>query len=101
MSRRRTTNNWELIRARGRQISRVSDAQYSKYKRETSGSDAAQRKRINGLYETDDVRDTSGNIVNLPMHYQHVFSDGKGNYVLSNNSRDKPGAQWSSVRPMR
>lgn len=101
MSRQRAANNWEIIKARGRQISQLSDAQYEKYKRETRSSDAAQRARINGIYETDDFKDTNGNIVNLPMHYNHVFSDGKGNYVLSNNSRDKPGSSWKSIRPMK
>jgi hypothetical protein len=101
MSRRRTANNWEIIKARGRQISQLSDADYAKYKKDMSGSDEAQRKRINGIYETDDFKDTNGNIVNLPMHYNHVFSDGKGNYVLSNNSQDKPGALWKPIRPIK
>jgi hypothetical protein len=101
MSRRRAANNWEIIKQRGQQISRVSDAQYAKYKKDMQGSDAAQRQRINAISETDDFRDTNGNIVNLPMHYNHVFSDGKGNYVLSNNSKDKPGGLWKSIKPIK
>ena len=101
MSRRRAANNWEIIKERGRQISQVSDADYAKYKRDMSGGDAAQRTRINGIYETDDFKDTNGDIVNLPMHYHHVFSDGKGNYVLSNNSHDKPGELWEPIQPIK
>jgi hypothetical protein len=101
MSRRRAANNWELIKERGRRIGQVTDADYAKYKKDMSRSDAAQRTRINGIYETDDFKDTNGNIVNLPMHYQHVFSDGKGNYVLSNNSGDKPGSQWKPIKPIK
>jgi len=101
MSRRRVANNWEIIKERGRQINRLSDADYAKYKKDMAGGDAAQRTRINGIYETDDFKDTNGNIVNLPMHYHHVFSDGKGNYVLSNNSHDKPGALWEPIRPIK
>jgi hypothetical protein len=101
MSRQRTANNWEIIKERGRQISQLSDADYAKYKKDMSGGDAAQRQRINSIYETDDFKDTNGNIVNLPMHYSHVFSDGKGNYVLSNNSQDKPGSQWKPIRPIK
>ena len=101
MSRRRAANNWELIKARGREISRVSDADYAKYKKDMSGGDEAQRTRINGIYETDDFKDTNGTIVNLPMHYSHVFSDGKGNYVLSDNSQDKPGELWQPIKPIK
>ena len=101
MSRRRVANNWELIKQRGRNLSQLSDADYAKYKRDTSGGDAAQRTRINTINETDDFKDTNGNIVNLPMHYHHVFSDGKGNYVLSNNSHDKPGELWKPIRPIK
>jgi hypothetical protein len=101
MSRQRTANNWEIIKERGRQISELSDADYAKYRKDMSQSDGAQRQRINGINETDDFRDTTGSIVNLPMHYRHVFSDGKGNYVLSNNSQDKPGASWESIKPLK
>lgn len=99
MSRRRAADNWALIRERGRQISRLSDAQYEKYKKDMAGGDAAQRIRINTIRETDDFKDVDGNIVNLPAHYSYIFSDGKGNYVLSNNSQDRPGSAWQAIRP--
>ncbi|HEX8550201.1 MAG TPA: hypothetical protein VF681_01470 [Abditibacteriaceae bacterium] len=101
MSRQRTAKNWEIIRQRGQKIDQLSDADYAKYKKSMSGSDNAHRQRINTINETDDFRDSNGDIVNLPMHYQHVFSDGKGNYVLSNSSQDKPGALWKPIRPMK
>lgn len=101
MSRQRAANNWAIIKERGRQISQLSDAQYAKYKKDTARSDEAQRQRINVINETDDFRDTNGNIVNLPMHYNHIFSDGKGNYVLSNNSHDKPGGVWKPIKPIK
>lgn len=101
MSRQRIANKWEAIKQRGRQISQMSDAEYAKYKKDSAISDGAQRTRINSINETDDFRDTNGNIVNLPMHYNHVFSDGKGNYVLSNNSQDRPGQLWKTIRPMK
>jgi hypothetical protein len=100
-SRRRAQDTWRAIRERGRQISKLSDDQYAKYKKDMSAGDAAQRTRVNGIYETDDFTDTDGNVVNLPMHYRHVFSDGKGNYVLSNNSQDKPGELWTPIEPIK
>lgn len=101
MSRQRSENNWAIIRERGRQIGQASDADYARFKKDMARGDAAQRQRINSINETDDFRDTTGSIVNLPMHYNHVFSDGKGNYVLSNNSGDRPGQQWKQIRPMK
>lgn len=97
----RSDARWKMIQERGRQIAQVSDADYARYKQANQPSDSAQRDRINSIYETSDYRDSTGDIVNLPMHYHHVFSDGKGNYVLSNNSQDKPGELWNEIKPMK
>jgi hypothetical protein len=99
-SRKRAERVWESIRERGRQINQISDADYTKYKTDMHSGEE-QRKRINGIYETDDFKDSDGSVVNLPMHYQHVFSDGKGHYVLSNNSQDKPGELWTPIEPAK
>lgn len=97
-SQRRSAEIWETIKKRGQQINnRLSDAEYRAYKN-TVNSDAAQRTRIKTIWETDDFRDTNGEIVNLPMHYKHVFSDGNGKYVLTNNSLDKPGELWTEIQ---
>jgi len=100
LSRMRIENRAAEIRRRGQMLNQMSDADYQKY-RQNFSSDSAQRDRINTIYETSDYRDTTGQIVNLPMHYHHVFSDGKGNYVLSNNSQDKPGELWTPIEPMK
>jgi hypothetical protein len=103
LSRIRAEARWDQIRRRGQEINqRFSDAEYKQYKEKFSAtSDSAQRDRINTIYETDDFRDTSGDIVNLPMHYQHVYSDGKGNYVLTNNSQNKPGELWNEIETIK
>ncbi len=98
-SRRRSADIWRTILERGKQINQTSDADYQKYKKELS-SDSAQHDRLNTIYERSDYKDTDGNVVNLPMHYKNVFSDGKGNYVLSNNSLDKPGELWTPIEPI-
>jgi hypothetical protein len=103
LSRIRSDARWAAIRRKGEEINRrFSDDDYRRYKQTFSAtSDAAQRDRINTIYETDDFRDTGGEIVNLPMHYQHVYSDGKGNYVLTNNTQNKPGETWNEITPIR
>ena len=79
----------------------LSDADYARYKQSTSSSNGAQRDRINAIYETSDYRDADGQVVNLPMHYKNVFSDGNGSYVLSDDSRDKPGELWKTLEPIK
>ncbi len=103
LSRIRTEARWAAIRKRGEEINkRFSDAEYKQYREKFSAtSDSSQRTRINSIYETDDFRDTNGDIVNLPMHYQHVYSDGKGNYVLTNNTQNKPGELWNEIQTIK
>jgi hypothetical protein len=103
LSRMRMENRWAAIRQRGEMINkRFSDDDYTQYRKSmASSSDAAQRDRVNAIYETEDFRDSDGAIVNLPIHYKHVFSDGQGNYVLSNNSQDKPGEFWNEIDRMK
>jgi hypothetical protein len=33
------------------------------------------------------------------MHYKNTWSDGQGNYVQSNDSRDKPGGSYTEIGP--
>lgn len=99
LSRIRMEARWESIRKRGQMLNQMTDNDYAKYRK--SFADSAQRDRINAIYETDDFKDTNGRIVNLPMHYKNVFSDGQGNYVLSNDTRDKPGESWNAIQPMK
>jgi hypothetical protein len=101
LSRMRMENRIAAVRRRGEMINQMTDDDYARYKKSIAGSDAAQHDRINTIYETEDFRDSDGAIVNLPIHYQHVFSDGKGNFVLSNNSQSKPGELWNEIQPMK
>ncbi len=101
LSRIRVEERWKAIRLRGQKIHQLSDDDYARYKKSISGSSDAQRDRVNTIYETNDYRDSDGRIVNLPMHYKNVFSDGQGNYVLSNDSGDKPGELWKTIAPMK
>lgn len=101
-SRRRGAAIWEGIKRRGEMINqmpitRADEDAYGK----GFNSDSSQRTRVNSIYETDDYKDANGSNVNLPMHYKHVFSDGNGNYVLSNNSLDKPGELWKEIEPAK
>ncbi len=101
LSRLRAEERWRAIQERGKQLNRINDDDYRTYKQSMAASDEAQRGRIQSIYETEDFRDTSGAVVNLPIHYKHVFSDGNGNYMLTNNSLDKPGETWKEIERMK
>ncbi len=98
-SRRRADQVWDRINRRGEQIKnmRVTKADEEAYGR-SLGSDEAQRKRVQGIYETEDYEDADGNRVALPIHGKYKFTDGQGNYVISNQSQ-KPGESWQEISP--
>lgn len=100
LQRIRTDARWNEIRRRGERINQMTDADYAKYKK-SFANDSTQRDRINAIYETSDYRDSTGDIVNLPMHYKNVYSDGAGHYVLTNDTRDRPGESWNAIEPVK
>jgi hypothetical protein len=85
------------IRRRGQFYSDMSDRQHAAFMSRTRSDDEIQRKRIQGIYEVQDYRDPDGSRVELPFHYKHVFSDGKGNYVMS-NTYEKPGEGFQEIQ---
>ncbi len=98
-SRRRADQVWENIKHRGEQIKnmQVTKADQDAYGRGV-GSDEAQRQRVQGIYETEDYKDADGNLVVLPIHGKYKFSDGQGNYVITNQNQ-KPGESWQEIAP--
>jgi hypothetical protein len=82
----------ERIRERARMFDKLSDDQIAAYRARTDVGDAAQRQRINSIYEVEGFKEPGGSTVNLPIHYQHAYGDGNGNYVLSNRKLDSPGS---------
>lgn len=91
----------DAIRRRGQMYDQMSDAQFRAYKEKTASEDRAQAQRIQSIYEVQDYRDRDGTLVELSIHPKHVFSDGRGNLILTNNYNDRPGSQWEEIRPAR
>ncbi len=95
----RAEQRMDEIRRRGKMYDQMSDAEFAKYKESMKGSDQGQKDRVDTIYERQEYADTDGSVVTLPIHYNHIFSDGNGNYVMSNNSFDKPGELWTEIKP--
>jgi hypothetical protein len=100
ITRRNHVMGMEEIRRRGEHYSRISDENFAAWKRTVAISDKQQNDHINAIREVDDFRDTDGNPVKLPIHYKHYYSDGKGNYVMTNSTHDAPGSGWTQLQPM-
>lgn len=87
----RHRDGMEAIRRRGQFYDQMSDAQFAAWKRWNRSDDEIQRRRIQGINEATDYQDRNGQTVELPFHYKHVFSDGQGNYLLSNRYQPPTG----------
>lgn len=86
---------------RGRMYDQISDAQFAAWKRWNAQDNEAQRQRIQGIYEVQDYRDVDGRSVELPFHHKHVFSDGQGNYILTNDYNTKPEGNFQEIQAER
>ena len=92
----------EEIRRRGQFYDQMSDADMAAWKKSVGpSSDAQQNDRINTIYEVDDFRDTDGTPVKLPIHYKNYYSDGKGNYVMTNSTLHEPGSDFTQIGPVK
>ncbi|MCW1916068.1 hypothetical protein OJ996_20940 [Luteolibacter sp. GHJ8] len=87
----------EEIRRRGEFYNDMSDRQHAAFMQRMRSDDEVQRRRIQGIREVQDYQDSDGSRVELPFHYKHVFSDGKGNYHLS-NTYQKPGESFQEIQ---
>ncbi len=89
------------IRRRGQMYDRISDEQFASWKRWNAQDNEAQRRRVQGIYEVQDYRDVDGSSVELPFHHKHVFSDGQGNYLLTNDYNSKPEGNFQEIQSTR
>lgn len=91
----------EEIRRRGQYYDQLSDASFAAWKKSQLSSDRQQNARINSINEVDDFRDSNGLPVKLPIHYKNYYSDGRGNYLMTNSTLDKPDSSWTELEPMK
>ena len=89
------------IARRGRQYDQMSTDSFNAWRESVSPSDTAQNDRINSIYEVQDFRDADGLAVKLPIHYQNYYSDGKGNYLMTNSTLVEPGSEWTPIEPAK
>lgn len=70
--------------------------------RTITSQDRGQRGFVNYIHDQQDYADPSVNAnVTLPANYERVFSNGNGEYVLTNDVAFEPGTDWSSIERTR
>ena len=76
----------EAIRRRAQVYNDISDSQIASWKNRMAAEDEMQRRTINTIREVEDYPSHDGGRVKLPSHYEYVYGDGKGNYLLTNTT---------------
>ncbi|MDA3963566.1 MAG: hypothetical protein PF961_22500 [Planctomycetota bacterium] len=77
------------------------------YKRRQAIKDGTDRRVIDTIREVERYNDAGyGHQVELPASYNHVYADGTGGYVLSNDANYNPNTDpgtnarsWSVLQP--
>jgi len=93
----RTEQFAEAIKRRAQMYDSMTKDQEAAFDKRMDDIDHQRNSDNNRIYEKTDYRDTDGSKVKLPSHYHHVWTDGNGNYVMSNNSQQKPGETWTEI----
>ena len=84
----------------------ISDMQMAGWRERQASQDRVHRSFVNTVNEVDDFRQPDGTSVSLPSHYDHVFTDSQGNYILTNDAffepaRHAPTGEWTPIEPIR
>ena len=99
----KTINTYaEISRASYNANQEINAGIMKSYNERNASQDRGQRDFVNYIHDQQDYKDPSLNAnVTLPSSYDRVFSNGKGDYVLTNDVSFEPGADWSSIQKAR
>lgn len=107
IARKGATAASEAIAARGRLLADVNDIIHQGWKKRNAISDSTQRKLVESIHETEDYVVPGGSAsVQLPNAYRKVYTNGQGEYLLTNDALFDPntdpltkGQQWTAMQP--
>jgi hypothetical protein len=90
----------KTIRKRGEYYATLSDNNMKAWKESQAISDRKHNDFINTINEVIDFKDRDGLTVKLPIHYKNYYTDGQGNYLMT-NTEDQPRGDWTLIKPVR
>src|SRR5690606_17685672 len=87
------------IAERGRAIARtnaeIADTRLATWREQQASQDRVHRATIESILEVHDWRGRDGSAIAVPHTYDHVFQDGLGNLILSDDPNYDPTADTS------
>ncbi len=84
----------------------IRETNNASWKRQQQSQDESHRRYINSIREVD-VYSQGGQSYELPNSYDHVFGDGNGNFIMTNDAFYNPSSDlnvtgnWTSLEPSR
>lgn len=101
----------DALARRGEIARQGREEAWNTYQKGVRKQQAAQiennRKFLDYIRDVDHFRDTDGSTVNLPSLYSNVYSNGNGEYILTNeptyDPNDDPNSleRWERINPAR
>ncbi|MCA8982101.1 MAG: hypothetical protein H6831_16015 [Planctomycetes bacterium] len=86
----------------------VLDISFQGWKSRNAAGDAGQASAVNGIHERTTYAEPGGTTIDLPSHYNNVYTDGLGGYVLHNDANYEintdpafNGREWQRIEPQR
>lgn len=74
------------VATRKTQSQDVLDISFQGWKSRNAVKDAGQASSVNSIHERTTYVEPGGTSVDLPSYYQNVYTDGRGNYILHDDS---------------
>ncbi|MGB5345135.1 MAG: hypothetical protein WBN23_03125 [Woeseia sp.] len=80
----------------------INEGIMNSYNARNASQERGQRDFVNYIHDQQDYADPTvrGNVT-LPSSYDRVFSNGRGEYVLTNDASFEPGTDWNPINRAR
>jgi len=99
---------WAAHQKRMQTLNETSDIIANGWRSRNASSDRMQRMQVDAIHEQTPYATPSGETVRLPSFYDHVYTDGKGTYILNNDAFYNPNrdssvnnVDWQRIEPTR
>ncbi len=93
---------------RATQSQDVLDISFQGWKSRNAANDAGHSSAITGIHDRTTYAEPGGTTIDLPSHYNNVYTDGLGGYVLHNDANYEintdpafNGREWQRIEAQR
>jgi len=103
----RRNQAFQAHQQRMQSMQHTSDLMFEGWKRRSAIDDASHSRRIQAIHGVQSYALPSGEQVELPSVYDHVYTDGDGRYLLGDDATFDPNTvageagRWTRIEPAR